>query len=130
VSNFRRGTERREIVRKKLLVGILVSIVTTSAAYAFNLSFLEYSPVYYFTKSDWAIAESTALKALNSARDNQKVIWRNPQTNAHGYVIPTNTTTQNGRKCRQLKIFSEAHQVTGQSVYRFCRIDGDWKITD
>lgn len=115
---------------RKLFVAILFNLVIFHSAYAFNLSFLDYSPVYYFTKSDWAISESTAEKALNSARDNVKVTWNNPQTNAHGYFIPSNTTMQNGRKCRQLKTFSIAHGVTGQSSYQFCKINGEWKITN
>ncbi len=113
---------------QKLLLGLFVSVLTITSAYAFNLSFLAYSSVYYFTKADWAISEQTANKALNSARDNVKVSWNNPQTGAHGYFMPFNTTTQNGKKCRQLKIVSEAHGVPGQSVYQFCRINGEWKI--
>ncbi|HSW70293.1 MAG TPA: RT0821/Lpp0805 family surface protein [Gammaproteobacteria bacterium] len=114
---------------KNLLLGIVTIFIAISPAYAFNLSFLDYSSVYYFTKSDWAIAESTAQKALNNARDNMKVNWRNPETNAHGYFLPLNTTTQNGRTCRRMKIFSVAHEVTGQSVYLFCKINGEWKIS-
>lgn len=115
---------------RKLLLGILSSFVLVPAVYAFNLSFMDYSPAYYFTKSDWAISQNTAEKALNSARDNAKIAWNNPETNAHGYVIPYNTTMQNGRKCRKLKIFSEAHGYTGESVYQFCKINGDWKIAN
>lgn len=113
---------------RKLVWGILTIIAMISPVYAFNLSFLQYSPVYYFTKSDWALSESTATKALDTARDNTKVTWKNPQTKAQGYFMPFNTTTLNGMKCRKMKIFSEAHGVTGQSVYQFCRMNGEWKI--
>ncbi|HSW93484.1 MAG TPA: RT0821/Lpp0805 family surface protein [Gammaproteobacteria bacterium] len=113
---------------RKILCGILM-MMTMGSVYAFNLSFLEYSPVYYFTKSDWAISEKTATRALDTARDNTKVTWNNPETKARGYFMPFGTTTQNGTTCRQMKIVSEAHQVTGQSVYRFCRMNGDWKIS-
>ena len=109
----------------KKLIGTLLSILACHSAYAFNLSFLDYSPVYYFTKSDWAIAESTALKALNQ---NAKLHWRNPQTNASGYFVPLQTLTKNGITCRRMKTFSQAHQVTGQSVYVFCKMGGEWKI--
>ncbi len=112
---------------RKILFGILLSFITTSPLYAFNLSFLDNSPVYYFTQSDWAIAESTAQKALSTAPDNTKVSWRNPQTGAQGYYIPSNTTTQNGKTCRKLKIFSEANKMTGVSVYQFCKVNGEWK---
>jgi surface antigen len=114
---------------RKLLWVILTIIVTVGPVYAFNLSFLEYSPVYYFTKSDWAISESTAMKALNNARDNTTVNWRNPETKAEGHFTPFNTTRQNGVTCRQMQIVSEAHQVKGKSVYRFCKINGEWKVS-
>lgn len=115
---------------RNLILGILTGIALIHPVYAFNLSFMDYSPAYYFTKSDWTISQNTAEKALNSARDNAKVSWNNPETNAHGYVIPFNTTVQNGRKCRQLKIFSEAHGYTGESVYPFCKINGEWRIAN
>ncbi len=113
---------------RKLLLVIFMSLIATGSVYAFNLSFLQNSPVYYFTKADWALAESTAFKALNNARDNTKVSWRNPDTNAHGYVIPFNTIRKNNTVCRQMKIFSVAHEVSGLSVYQFCKINGDWKV--
>jgi hypothetical protein len=103
-------------------------MVITSPLYAFNLSFLDDSPSYYFTQSDWVISQKTAMNALNNAGDNVKVNWSNPQTGAHGYFMPFNTTIQQGRKCRKLKIFSEAHKVTGLSTYQFCNINGQWKI--
>ena len=114
---------------RKLYLGIIMVIVTISPLYAFNLSFLTYSPVYYFTQTDWAISEKTAMRTLNNARDNAKVTWSNPQTNAGGYFIPFNTTRKNNQTCRMMKIFSEAHQVTGQSTYQFCKIKGEWKIS-
>ncbi len=110
---------------KKLIGTILISLVASHSAYAFNLSFLDYSPVYYFTKSDWAIAESTALKALNK---NIKLNWHNPETQASGYFVPLQTFTKNGTTCRRMKTVSQAHQYTGQSVYVFCKINGEWKI--
>ena len=115
---------------RKLLLAVCVGLITvTSSVHAFNLSFMQYSSVYYFTKSDWALSESTALRALNTARDNQQVSWKNSQTGAHGYFMPFHTTVENGMRCRKMKIVSEAHKVPGESVYHFCKINGDWKIT-
>jgi surface antigen len=114
---------------RKFLGAILAIAVTMSPVYAFNLSFLAYSPVYYFTKSDWAIAESTAMRTLNTARDNVQVNWNNPKTNAQGSFVPFNTRIVNGVKCRDMKIASEAHDVKGRSVYKFCKINGDWKVS-
>lgn len=115
---------------RKLLLGIWVSLVTITPVYAFNLSFMDYSSVYYFTQSDWAMSKSASMKALNNGRDNVKVSWNNPETKAHGYFLPSNTRTQNGRTCRQMEIFSEAHNVTGKSSYQFCKIQGEWRIVN
>ena len=115
---------------RKVLLVLAVSMGISGSTFAFNLSFMQYSSTYYFTKSDWAISEKTAMRALNSARDNTKVSWSNPETKANGYFMPFNTTTQNGLKCRKMEIVSQAHGVPGQSIYRFCKIRGEWKITN
>lgn len=111
---------------KKIILGLFLGILITHSAYAFNLDFLSYSSVYYFTKEDWMLSEKAAQDALNRARDNTKVNWSNPQTGAHGYFMPVKTVIKNGTKCRQMKMVSEAHKVTGQSVYWFCYMNGDW----
>lgn len=115
---------------RQLLLGIWVSLVTITPVYAFNLSFMDYSSVYYFTPGDWSISKTTAMKTLNTGRDNVKVSWRNPETKAHGYFIPSDTKKQNGTICRQMEIFSNAHDVTGKSSYHFCKIKGEWRITN
>ena len=111
---------------KKLIGSMLISLCTMHSAYAFNLSFLDYSPVYYYTQDDWKMVEAAILKALNN---NVKVNWKNPKTNANGYIVPLKTFTQNGTICRQIKTYSQAHGYTGQSTYVFCKMRGDWKIS-
>jgi surface antigen len=71
---------------------------------------------------------TTASKALDSAKDGTKVSWRNPDSTAHGYVIPSKTTHADGRTCRHLTIFNEVKQGKDQSAYKFCKIGGEWKI--
>jgi surface antigen len=114
---------------KKILLSLfLLSSLVVSSVYAFNLSFLSNSPVFYFTDADWKLSTETATRALNTGRDNVKMEWSNPKSGAHGYVMPFNTTIKNGNKCRRMRIFNEAHEVTGQATYLFCKIDNDWKV--
>ncbi|OAI48539.1 hypothetical protein AYO45_00970 [Gammaproteobacteria bacterium SCGC AG-212-F23] len=112
---------------KKLML-ILIFILLNKTAIALNTSFLDYSAIYYFTTEDTRMMQQTMMQTLNTASDNTKITWRNPNTGANGYFIPSNTTIQNGVKCRNLTIFNEAHHVPGKSNYQFCKINNDWKI--
>jgi surface antigen len=109
------------------LLGLILLLVALPA-YAFNLSFLEYTPTYYFTKSDWTIMQKTINDALNHGRDNQRFSWKNPDSTAFGYVTPSATTHSDGQFCRRVDIFNSAKTVTGDATYRFCKIDGEWKV--
>lgn len=112
----------------KKLIFILIFMIQSTAAMAFNTSFLKYSPAFYFTAEDTRIMQQTLTNTLNTARDNAKVTWRNPSTGAHGYFIPSGTTIKNGNKCRHLSIFNEARGVSGKSNYQFCKMKDAWKI--
>ncbi|MES2219207.1 MAG: RT0821/Lpp0805 family surface protein [Pseudomonadota bacterium] len=110
---------------RKLLA--LIILLMSLPTYAFNLSFLEYTPTYYFTHSDMDMMQATVNRALNSGRDNQRFNWNNPETTAFGHVTVSDTTRQDGTLCRRAKIFNSAKTVTGEASYRFCKINGEWK---
>lgn len=118
----------KDIFMKKLIFTLFL-VLFCAPIYASNFSFLNYSPAFYFTKQDWEISKATAIKALDTGRNNQKISWNNPQTGAKGYVIPLNSTTMNGYKCRKLVMYSEARQNTGEVTYLFCKINGVWKVS-
>lgn len=113
---------------KKLLFILLLNSIFISQIYASNYSFLNYSPVFYFTDQDWQIMDSTLKNVLNNGRTNAKVEWRNPATGAHGYFIPVSSSGKKGKNCRYINIFNEAKNVTGQATYQFCKINGNWKV--
>lgn len=107
---------------------ILFIIFPSLNAFAFNTSFLNDAPVSFFTSQDTDMMNQAMIKALNNAKDNSKASWRNPSTGAGGYFIPSHTIISKGRKCRDLAIFTEARNRTGQSKYQFCKINNAWKI--
>jgi surface antigen len=108
------------------LIGLLV-LAMSLPAYAFNYSFAEYTPTYYFIKSDWTLMEKTINAALAHGSDGQRLSWSNPDSTAFGYVTPSDTTRDNGQLCRQVKIYNSAKTVTGEASYRFCMVNGSWK---
>lgn len=107
---------------------LFIALFFSPLIFAYNESFLNYSPVFYFTKEDTAIFNATKNKALENAKDGQKISWRNPKTGSNGYFIPSNTTRENGITCRMLKIYNMAHKVTGVSNYKVCKINNVWKM--
>lgn len=112
---------------KNLVLTVFLVITCCGSTFAFNSSFLEYSPVFYFTEHDTKIMNEAMARALNQG-GNQKVSWKNPNTGANGYIIPSNRTTKNNLICRNLQIFNEANNVTGRSSFQFCRMGGQWKL--
>jgi surface antigen len=110
------------------LLGILL-LAVWMPAFAFNLSFLEYTPTYYFVKSDWTLMLATITKSLDHGKPGIKYRWKNPDSTAFGYVMPLATSKVGGNECRHATIFNSAKTVTGQATYRFCKIDGDWKVS-
>lgn len=106
---------------------VLASLFAVNA-FAFNESFLSGSPVSYFSKEDTALFIRARDTALNRTKDGERVTWENPKTHSAGFLIPNNTTMQNGIKCRTLKIFNIANGVTGESNYKACKMNNEWKV--
>lgn len=118
-------------MRTSIYLGLLgLMFFLSMPVYASNFSFLNYTSVYYLTSDDWTIIKKTSNDVLNDTRDNVKVTWRNPQTGAYGFMIPSQANSFKGAQCRQLMMYSVAKGVSGESTYRFCLINGTWKVVD
>jgi len=105
-------------------------ILFSLTVYAFNFSFMENSPAFYFKGDDLKIMENSAVKALDSGKDGQKINWKNPDTSAFGYFIISGTHTQDGARCRNMKSFLSVEGVTNMTNYKFCKIKNDWRIVN
>ena len=108
------------------VVGGLLCLCTLSAS-AYNLRWLNYSPVRFFTDQDWELATEAGRKALNEAADGETVSWENTATGASGTLSPLSTSSGEAGKCRRLRISNNANGVSSGAVYEFCqRPDGTW----
>ncbi len=112
----------------RIVLMSLIGCTLSAGIYAGNYNFLNDSAISYFTQTDTDMMSANMQHALNRTPDGKKSSWKNPQTTAWGYAIPSQTRRQNGTTCRQLKIFNEAKKRTGVSNYLFCKIKGEWKI--
>jgi hypothetical protein len=114
---------------KLCLIFLIVNMTTIVSAQAYNLSFANYSPLYYFTQEDARILQQSISQALTSTKDGNKLTWKNPKSGAWGYLVPNGTVTKNGVTCRNLTSFNNAHKVSGEATYKYCKIHGKWVIT-
>lgn len=113
---------------KKLSVITFLSFVMSCSSWAVNENFLSNTAMSYFTKADWAIFNATQQKALNSPKADVRVKWSNPKSGSYGYMIPAAVTRENGLICRKVAFVNMAHLVKGEGVYKFCKVNNQWKI--
>ncbi len=116
-------------MKKILLVTLLaLSNVITFSVFASNYSFLKEAPGNYFTKEDWNLFYAAQNKALSNHKDGSKVTWKNPQSGSWGSFVPSHTTKERGTSCRKLTMFNSAAGRTSGATYKFCKIQGEWKV--
>jgi hypothetical protein len=111
-----------------LVSGFLFLSLIPFAVHASNFSFLGNSAMSFFTKEDWKISKSAQNKALNQIEDGARLAWLNPGTGTHGIFLPMHTFHANGAVCRDLEILHTANQVNEKAIYRFCKLNNQWKI--
>ncbi|HSW70624.1 MAG TPA: hypothetical protein VLH77_01435 [Gammaproteobacteria bacterium] len=111
---------------KVFTLSLLTSLLLVFPGHAFYMNFFRNTPLYYFTQQDSDMANAAVYKALTSAKDGQKIQWRNPATDAFGYALPSQTKGT----CRNLEIFNSAKRLTSKTQYKFCKIKGEWKIVE
>ena len=115
-------------MKMKIISFLCLAGLSSMSAFASIGWFTVNTAVANFTEQDTLIFKQAVNKALNNYPDNKKLTWHNPKTTAHGYLIPSHTTNNKGMRCRKLKIYNEARAVKGKSQFRFCWIDGEWKV--
>jgi len=107
---------------------ILFTGVASFAAYGSNTSFLSNSAMSFFTTEDWKISKTAEVKALNQNKDGVKLVWTNPKTGTHGIFVPRHTFHAHGSLCRDMEIKHTANLVNEKAIYRFCKLNNQWKI--
>src|SRR5438477_11428324 len=102
----------------KVVIGIIACMMSLSA-FAVNYGFMSNSAMSYFTQEDWQIFNRTEANVLNRGKNGVKVLWSNPRSGSHGYMIPTSAPSQNGMQCRNVTFYNTANQVNGGGIYKF-----------
>lgn len=97
-------------------------------ALSFNYDFLHDSTVKKFDTEDWNLVNQTTEKAL-TLPNGEKATWKNPKTGHFGFVQPIDTLTNNGVKCRHLRIFNRANFSKDHYVFLYCKHKDGWKIS-
>lgn len=110
------------------VVAVVLLVSGSVAAKASNFNFLSNSAMSFFTNEDWKISKSAQIKALNQIKDGVKLAWANPHTGSHGIFVPTHTFHAHGSVCRDLSIIHTANMVNEKAIYRFCKLNDQWKI--
>lgn len=115
---------------KRILVALALlscSLISLSAIGG-NYSFLQDSPVRYFSDQDWQLYKAAAEEALDHRSNGTKVTWKNPHSGSWGYFQPISTIMKNGVKCRKLNIFDYANHRRAMSTFEACKYKDGWKV--
>lgn len=112
---------------KTILILSLI-LIFSSNSYAVNMQFLKYSPVAKFTSEDFAMLQTTGIKALNDNADGKTSEWKNPETNHSGSITPLESSTIDGMQCRKTKITNQTKSNKGEVVFTFCKVKDHWKV--
>ncbi len=107
---------------------VFIGLLFVQSSIASNINFLNFSAMNFFRGNDLQLMKTNTERALIQVQDGKKASWRNPETGSWGYAIPSNTSRANGMTCRNLKIANTARGVSGAATYRFCKVNGQWKI--
>ncbi|MFK5987035.1 MAG: hypothetical protein QM479_16630 [Pseudomonadota bacterium] len=109
----------------------LFSLTLVSFVTAANLRFLSDSPVSIFTKQDTKLMETNIYKALDELADGQKLDWQSPTSKNRGRIAILRSFTKLQQQCREVQIFNQAKNQTGNSKFIFCKDKhNEWKLAD
>lgn len=118
--------------RIALVAAALAAMLTTTSAHSVNWRALDYSPVRFFTDTDWALFRLTSRKLLEEAPDGETRTWENPDSGNHG-AMKTVSTYKNdvGLKCRQIRVRNAARSLTGEATVHVCKHPkGNWEFSE
>ncbi|MEW8452790.1 MAG: hypothetical protein AB2686_11860 [Candidatus Thiodiazotropha sp.] len=113
-----------------LMLLALLTLAVTLKSHALGLHLLDFMPAKYFTEADWAMAKTSAGKALRQGKAGEVFAWHNEANRHRGAYRVLNSLEVAGKRCRDLYIQHSAGGYRGGGSYRFCQLeDGEWKTT-
>ncbi len=105
-------------------------VLIASDASAGNLSFLEDSPVSFFTERDVELMMAAADEALSDNSRDATRDWKNSETGNFGRMEVLGAfKAPDGRLCKRLRVTNNAKAVESRATYSLCRsADGVWRV--
>ena len=105
------------------------ALLAASQAQAFNLLFLKDSPVAEFDSVDTGLMVEAFYHAMNDTGDGTVTEWKNEDSGHHGSFVPSATSDEGGRTCRDVRIENHARSNSAVSNLRFCKTEGErWAV--
>lgn len=108
---------------RRILVAAIASAVA-STAFAINTSVFHDAPITRLSEAELEAFKSFVHGILDDSPDGKTVEWKAPKTRFVSKITPHNSFTQNGNRCRQTTIESDAHDRYQRGRYLFCKVGG------
>jgi surface antigen len=101
-------------------------------AFAFNMSFLEDSPITRLTAEELKQYTAFTLKALDAVPDGTTIEWTAPKSQFSSKITLERTFTDGNLTCRDARIEADARDRHSRGKYTFCKVKGEWtfKVPD
>ncbi len=113
---------------RRLLSALLAGCAAAVTASAGNLSFLEKSPLSYFTPEDMDLMRQNSMKVLDAAGGSSKQSWSNAKTGASGWAqVRGQFMATDGASCKRLRVVNKAKGLESDATYTVCKYaDRGW----
>lgn len=107
----------------------IVLVLTASATYSQNLSFLNRGPLSNLSDDERQMLEAAWQRALTGAEIGKREEWRNPETGNGGWIELLDTHQDFDTTCHSIRTHTEAGGLEGGGHYRVCLAeDGSWRF--
>ena len=120
----------RTHVRGLAALAVLAAGASLTTASAGNLSFLDQSPVAYFTREDFDMMHENSNKVLDAQGANARQSWSNARTGASGWAqVRGEFTGSDGAPCKRLRVVNQARGLNSDSTFTVCKYtDRGWVL--
>ncbi len=100
------------------------------SALAYGFGFLHNEIVSDFNTEDWSKFDEALIHTLDNLPDKQIHTWSNPKTGKGGAMTVLDSTIENDKPCRRLRIINSSGDRKGRSTFTFCKKppDDTWLV--
>ncbi len=110
------------MISARCLAALTLLAGCAATASAGNLSFLDNSPVSYFSPEDMDLMRDNARKVLDAPGANAKQSWASPKSGASGWAqVRSEFKATDGAPCKRLRIVNKAKGLQSDATYTVCK---------